>query len=149
RIAYVRARLGDEARASVLIVPNFALGSVLAMAFAESAAPLYESAEVVETHHFEKIDSPSGTAIRTAERIAAARSERIEAPHADQRARGQSVEGVPVHSLRLRGVLAMQEVVFGRESERLVLRHEALSYDAYRPGILLALRSVREVRGVV
>lgn len=150
RIAYLSARLGDDQHAPVLIVPNFAIGAVLSTVFAEAAAPYFDSAEVIETHHWGKVDSPSGTAIRAAERIAGARAPGSEpAPHTDQRARGQVVAGVPVHSVRMRGVLAKQDAIFGRDGERLTISHEALSYDAYRHGILLALEGVTEVRGVV
>lgn len=150
RIAYVAARLGDRPDATVVIIPNFALGAVLSTVYAEQAAPHFDSAEVIETHHAGKVDSPSGTALRAAERISAARRRSSPAaPHADQRARGQLVDRVPVHSLRMHGVLAQQEVRFGRDGERLTITHEALSYDVYRPGILLALHGATSVRGVV
>ena len=135
----------------VLVVPNFSLGSVLATRFATVAARFYDSVEIVEAHHDGKVDSPSGTAVRTAELLAEARRDLgpVDAPHADQRARGQQVASVPVHSLRLRGVVARQEVVLGGEGETLTLRHDTISQSAYEQGVLVALRAVGDVRGVV
>jgi len=135
----------------VLVVPNFSLGSVLATRFATVAARFYESVEIVEAHHQGKVDSPSGTAVRTAELIAEARRDLgpVDAPHADQRARGQQVGSVPVHSMRLRGVVARQEVVFGGDGETLTLTHDTLSQRAYEQGVLVALRAVTGVEGVV
>lgn len=134
----------------VLIVPNFSVGAVLAGVFAEQAAAWYDSIEIVEAHHAAKADSPSGTAVSTAERIQAARGEAgpVIAPHNDQRARGQQVGGVPVHSLRLNGVLARQDVLFGGPGELLTIRHETLSPTAYVPGIRLALTALDTIEGV-
>src|SRR5690606_34207174 len=114
-------------------------------------APHFESIEIVEAHHEAKIDSPSGTAIRTAELICAARGDigPVSAPYVDQRARGQQVGSVPVHSLRMSGVSARQEVVFGGTGETLRVVHETLSHASYEPGILLALRAATTTHGVV
>jgi 4-hydroxy-tetrahydrodipicolinate reductase len=149
RIAALRKSI--DADAAVLIVPNFSLGSVLATSFAATAGRFFESVEIIEAHHAGKSDSPSGTAIRTAELIGQARSELgpVNAPHADQRARGQQVSSVPIHSLRLSGVVAKQEVVFGGTGEVLTLTHETLDSSAYEAGILLALRGLAGIRGVV
>lgn len=149
RITSLRPRVPEGL--GVVIVPNFSIGSVLATRFAALAAPYFDSVEIVEAHHAGKVDSPSGTATRTAELIAAARGELgpVEAPHVDQRARGQQVASVPVHSLRLQGVHAKQDVVFGGVGEVLTLTHETISSASYEAGILLALRSVRDARGVV
>jgi len=135
----------------VLVVPNFSLGSVLATRFAVLAARYYDSIEIIEAHHEGKIDSPSGTAVRTAELIGTARTELgpVAAPHIDQRARGQQVSSVPVHSLRMRGVVASQEVRLGGPGEQLVLRHDTVSDEAYEQGLLLAMRRAPGVRGVV
>ena len=112
RIALVRP-LVENAGTGAVFIPNFSLGSVLGSALAAAAAPFFGSAEIVEAHHAAKVDSPSGTAVRTAELIAAARAEQgpVSAPHADQRARGQQVGSVPIHSLRRPGVIAKQEVI--------------------------------------
>lgn len=151
RIAAVERKLADLPDQGVVIVPNFSLGSVLASRFAALAAPFFDSIEIVESHHPGKVDSPSGTAIRTAELMAAARAEAgpVAAPHADQRARGQQVASIPVHSLRLAGVLAQQEVVFGGVGEVLRVIHETLSDASYEAGILLGLRTAPDVRGVL
>jgi len=149
--ALVRDVADPESGPGVLVVPNFSLGSVLATRFAAVAARFYESVEIIEAHHEGKVDSPSGTAVRTAELVAEARRDLgpVDAPHADQRARGQQVASVPVHSLRLRGVVARQEVVLGGQGETLSLRHDTISQAAYEQGVLVALRAVRDVRGVV
>lgn len=151
RIAGVEARLRALPDLGVVIVPNFSLGSVLATRFATLAATWFDSIEIIEAHHAAKTDSPSGTAIRTAEAMAAARTELgpVEAPHVDQRARGQQVASIPVHSLRMSGVLARQEVVFGGVGETVRIVHETLSDASYEAGILLALRATPAQRGVV
>ena len=150
RIASLRAGR-DEGSPAVLIVPNFSIGAVLAARFAEQAATWFESIEIVEAHHAGKADSPSGTAVATAERIAAARSELgpVAAPHTDQRARGQQVGSVPIHSLRLDGVQAQQSVLLGGPGELLTLKHETTSPVAYAAGIRLALRALPGLSGVV
>jgi 4-hydroxy-tetrahydrodipicolinate reductase len=153
RVAAVTAKVSTLPNAGVIFVPNFSLGSVLATRFAATAARFFDSIEIVEAHSASKIDSPSGTAIRTAELMAAERetSRRglVAAPHIDQRARGQQVAGIPVHSIRLDGVVAKQDVYFGGAGEVLTLTHETLSQTAYEAGIMLALRAVSDVRGVI
>jgi 4-hydroxy-tetrahydrodipicolinate reductase len=151
RIAPVASRIDADPELTAIFIPNFSLGSALATRFAELAAPYFESIEILEAHHSGKTDSPSGTAIRTAELIAAARSELgpVAAPHADQRARGQLVASVPVHSLRMSGVSARQEVVLGGEGETVRIVHETLSDSSYEPGILLALRAAGTTTGLV
>jgi len=150
RIASLRHRINGRDDVGVVIIPNFSLGSVLATAFAAMAARFYDSIEIVEAHQAGKVDSPSGTAVRTAELIGTARAGRgpVSAPHTDQRARGQQVSNVPVHSLRLEGVLARQDVFLGGTGETLTISHNTLSPDAYIRGILLSLDAAREVRGV-
>lgn len=128
------------------------LGSVLGSALAAAAAPFFPSAEIVEAHRDTKIDSPSGTAVRTAELIADARADRgpVSAPHADQRARGQQVASVPVHSLRRPGVIAKQEVVLSGPGESLSFVHDTIEPAlAYAPGIRLAVPFAVEARGVI
>ena len=151
RIATLRSRVGQDASPGVVIIPNFSLGSALATAFSVLAAPWFDSIEIVESHHEGKVDSPSGTAIRTAELIGEARADvgPVSAPHNDQRARGQQVASVMIHSLRHAGVSARQEVVFGGTGETLRLVHDTLTDDSYAAGILLGLRAAPESRGVV
>lgn len=135
---------------AVLIVPNFSLGSTLAQHFAAKAAKFFDSVEIVEHHHATKLDSPSGTAVRTADLIHQARSGRVQPliPSVEQPARGQVVSGVPIHSLRLQGVPATQEVIFGGADEQLVLRHVVTSPTAYQQGIYLAITGVQGLSGV-
>lgn len=151
RIAPVATRIAADPELTALVIPNFSLGSALATRFAELAAPYFESIEIVEAHHAGKTDSPSGTAIRTAELIAAARAELgpVAAPHADQRARGQQVASVPVHSMRMSGVSARQEVVLGGAGETVRIVHETLSDASYEPGILVSLRAATSTTGLV
>jgi 4-hydroxy-tetrahydrodipicolinate reductase len=150
RIAMLDKKITGNLSVGVIIIPNFSLGSVLATTFATMAGRFYDSIEIVESHGATKIDSPSGTAIRTAELVAAARGERgpVNAPHTDQRARGQQVSGIPVHSLRLHGIVAKQDVLLGGSGEVLTISHETLSPTAYEAGIMLALRALRTARGV-
>lgn len=151
RLAPIASRVSADDGLTAIFVPNFSLGSALATRFAELAAPHFPSIEIVEAHHAAKTDSPSGTAIRTAELIAAARADLgpVAAPHADQRARGQQVASVPVHSLRMSGVSARQEVVLGGEGETVRIVHETLSDSSYEPGILIALRAAASTTGLV
>lgn len=127
-----------------LVVPNFAIGAVLMMRFAELAAPHFESAEIVEMHHHDKPDAPSGTALHTAARMAAAREH---GGHGRGReivagSLGGSVEDIPVHSLRLHGAAAHQEVLFGTVGQYLTVRHDTVNYECFVPGILLSLREI-------
>ncbi|MCK6081843.1 4-hydroxy-tetrahydrodipicolinate reductase [Microbacterium sp. EYE_5] len=151
RIALVRP-LVDAAGTGAVFVPNFSLGSVVGSALAAASAPFFPSIEIVETHRETKVDSPSGTAVRTAELIAAARSDAgpVEAPHADQRARGQQIASVPVHSLRRPGVVARQETILSGPGESLSIVHDTIDpAAAYAPGIRVALGAAREASGVV
>jgi 4-hydroxy-tetrahydrodipicolinate reductase len=151
RLAELRSRLTGTDR-GVVVIPNFSLGSVVATSLAAVASRFFDSIEIVEAHRSTKVDSPSGTAVRTAELIAAARSANgpVEAPHVDQRARGQQVASIPVHSMRLRGVVAKQDVVFGGNGETLAITHETIEPSAaYDAGIRLALPAARDARGLV
>jgi 4-hydroxy-tetrahydrodipicolinate reductase len=150
RIQGVKSTLADRPDIGVIFIPNFSLGSALATSFAAAAARYFDSIEIIESHHAGKVDSPSGTAVRTAELMADARSERgpVAAPHHDQRARGEQVAGIPVHSLRMTGVVAHQQVIFGGPGEVLTLDHRTMSQDSYEAGILLGLRAVVTARGV-
>lgn len=145
----VRRHLAERANATgVIIAPNFALSAVLAMVFAAKAAPFFESAEVIELHHPNKIDAPSGTAIHTARGIAAARraAGRGAMPdatdHQLEGARGAVVDGVHVHSVRLRGLVAHEEVVFGNPGEQFTIRTDSFDRASFMPGVLLAVRQV-------
>lgn len=134
------------ARTGVLVVPNFALGAVLMMRFAAEAAPWFESVEIIELHHPDKADAPSGTARRTAELVADARRGAPSPPDATadpaSAARGLAVEGVRVHSVRLRGLVAHQEVLLGGQGETLTIRHDSFDRSSFMPGLLLAVRAV-------
>ncbi|KAF4408723.1 MULTISPECIES: 4-hydroxy-tetrahydrodipicolinate reductase [Streptomyces] len=154
RLDTVRGALADSPGTGVLIAPNFSIGAVLTMAFAQQAARFFESVEVVELHHPNKADAPSGTATRTAQLVAAARREAGAGPQPDATstaldgARGADVDGVPVHSVRLRGLLAHQEVLFGGTGETLTVRHDSLHHSSFMPGILLGVRRVGSAPGL-
>lgn len=143
-----------DPKTGVLIVPNFSIGAVLMMKFAATAAPFFESVEVIEMHHPDKVDAPSGTATRTAELIASARSDAGSAPLPDATttdpdgARGAKVAGVPVHSLRARGFVASQDVVFGGVGETLSIRHDSSNRDSFMPGVVAAVKAVSDRPGV-
>ncbi len=154
RLVRLEDLLAASPATGVLIAPNFALGSVLATAFAATAARYFESVEIIELHHPDKVDAPSGTAVRTAQLIARARAAAgtSTAPDAtrDQLhgARGADVEGVPVHSVRLRGLTAHQEVLLGSPGEQLTIRHDSYDRASFMPGVLLGIRSVAEHPGL-
>ncbi|MDR2453809.1 MAG: 4-hydroxy-tetrahydrodipicolinate reductase [Bifidobacteriaceae bacterium] len=151
----VREHLAAAPAVGVVIAPNFALGAVLAMSFAAKAAPFFESAEVIELHHPDKLDAPSGTARQTAELIAGARAAQAasggaggagpDATDPDRSlpgARGAAVDGVRVHAVRLRGLVAHQEILLGNPGEYLTIRHDSLDRVSFMPGVLLAVRAV-------
>ena len=142
------AKAGNSA--AVVVVPNFSVGSMLGSKFAAIAAKFFDSIEIVEAHHAGKIDSPSGTAVRTAELIAEARSGMTQPliPGVGQTARGEIVAGVPIHSLRLAGVSAKQDVMFGGDSEVLTISHEVSSVQSYSKGILASVRYGASASGV-
>ena len=155
RLAALEQKLGEhDDAAGVLIAPNFALGSVLATAFAAQAAKYFESAEVIELHHPDKVDAPSGTAVRTAELMAASRAEAGTGPSPDATqtqldgARGAEVDGIRVHSVRLRGLVAHQEVLLGSAGEQLSFRHDSFDRASFMPGVLLGLRTVASRPGL-
>ncbi|MEY3889272.1 MAG: hypothetical protein RLZZ90_1104 [Actinomycetota bacterium] len=150
KLAELHKVLGSAPKASVVVIPNFSIGSMLASSFAAQAATFFNSIEIVEAHHAGKIDSPSGTAVRTAEMIAEARDHLTQPliPGVGQQARGEIVAGVPIHSLRLSGVSAKQDVLFGGESELLTISHETSSVAAYSHGILMSLRVASKLTGL-
>jgi 4-hydroxy-tetrahydrodipicolinate reductase len=142
------ALLEENPQIGVLIAPNFALGSVLASAFAAKASRYFESVEIIELHHPDKVDAPSGTAVRTAQLVAAARAQAgvPASPDATTKslegARGADVDGVKVHSVRLRGLVAHQEVLLGGPGEQLTIRHDSFDRASFMPGVLLGVRQV-------
>jgi len=148
RLDTLRGWLATSAGTGVLVAPNFSIGAVLMMRFAAEAARFYESVEVVELHHPDKADAPSGTSRRTAELIAAARREAGMGPIPDATstgldgARGADVEGIRVHGLRVRGLVAHQEVILGGVGETLTIRHDSLDRVSFTPGVLLGLRQI-------
>ncbi|RYG78035.1 4-hydroxy-tetrahydrodipicolinate reductase [Yimella sp. RIT 621] len=154
KLAALEKELAQQPEVGVLIAPNFAIGALLMMSFAEQAARFYESVEVVETHHPDKVDAPSGTAARTARIIAEARREAGlgDVPDATEHdpdgARGAVVDGVPVHALRLRGRVAHQEVVFGGVGEALTIRHDSFDRISFMPGVLTGVREVGKHPGL-
>lgn len=154
RLATLEGWLADAPGVGVLVAANFSIGAVLMMRFAAEAARFYESVEIVELHHPDKADAPSGTARRTAELVAAARSEAGLPPVPDATstgldgARGAVVDGIHVHGLRVRGLVAHQEVVLGGEGETLTIRHDSLDRVSFTPGVLAGLRAVGDRPGL-
>jgi 4-hydroxy-tetrahydrodipicolinate reductase len=146
--------LADAPGVGVLIAPNFSIGAILMMRFAAQAAPFFESVEVIELHHPDKADAPSGTARRTAELIADARREAGSAPMPDATssgldgARGADVDGVRVHGLRVRGLVAHQEVILGMPGETLTVRHDSLDRVSFTPGVLVGVRAIADHPGL-
>ena len=153
RIAKIKSLLSSS-KAGVLIAPNFAIGAVLMMEFATKAAKYFESAEIIELHHPNKVDAPSGTAARTAGLISDARKKANLAAMPDATttaldgARGALVGDVPVHSVRLRGLIAHQEVLFGGLGETLTIRHDSLDRAGFMPGVLLGVRQISSHPGL-
>ena len=148
RLETIRGWQTAKPGANVLIAPNFGVGAVLMMHFAQKAAPFFESVEIIELHHPNKIDAPSGTSYRTAELIAQARAEAGTAPSPDATteeldgARGADVNGVRVHSVRLSGLIAHQEVLLGGHGETFTIRHDSMNRESFMPGVLLGIRNV-------
>lgn len=154
RLETLRGWLAESPGTGVLIAPNFSIGAILMMRFSAIAAPFFESVEVIELHHPTKADAPSGTAGRTAELIAAARRDAGSAPIPDATstgiaaARGADVDGVRVHSLRIRGLVAHQEVVLGGVGETLTIRHDSLDRVSFTPGVLTGVRRIGDFPGL-
>jgi 4-hydroxy-tetrahydrodipicolinate reductase len=154
RLDTLRGWLADAPGTGVLIAPNFSIGAILMMRFAVAAAPFYESVEIVELHHPDKADAPSGTARRTAELVAAARREAGLGPVPDATstsldgARGADVDGIRVHGLRVRGLVAHQEVILGGVGETLTIRHDSLDRASFTPGVLTGLRAIADHPGL-
>ncbi|MFZ2228615.1 MAG: 4-hydroxy-tetrahydrodipicolinate reductase [Candidatus Nanopelagicaceae bacterium] len=154
RLKRVESLLASNPNVGVLIAPNFALGAVLMMEFSKKAARYFESAEIIELHHPAKVDAPSGTSTRTAELISKARAAAESGPMPDATkvgldgARGAKVGDVPIHSVRLRGLIAHQEVLFGGPGETLTIRHDSLDRASFMPGILIGVREIGKHPGL-
>ena len=154
RLEQLRGFLADQPETGCLIAPNFSLGAIFMMRFAAAAAPYFDSVEIVELHHADKADAPSGTAQRTARLVAEARREAGSAPMPDATssaldgARGSDVEGVRVHAVRARGLVAHQEVILGGLGETLTLRHDSLDRASFTPGVLAGLRAIGDNPGL-
>ncbi|MGC4839050.1 4-hydroxy-tetrahydrodipicolinate reductase [Micromonospora vinacea] len=154
RLEQVRGWLADRPEVGVVIAPNFGIGAVLMMQFAARAARHFESVEIIEQHHPRKLDAPSGTATHTARQIAQARAEAGLGPVPDATkdevpgARGADIEGVRVHAVRATGLVAHQEVLFGGTGETLTIRHDSYDRVSFMPGVLLAVRAVRNRPGL-
>ncbi len=145
------AELFDQSEANAAIVPNFAVGAVLMMRFAEMAAPFFETAEIIELHHDRKIDAPSGTAALTAQRMAAVSADWADDPTTtvvSPGARGGLVDGIRVHSVRMRGMVAHQEVLLGTTGQTLSIRHDSYDRASFMPGVLLAIRKIADTPGL-
>lgn len=149
RIASVEPLIEAHPQQGVIFIANFSLGSAVASHLATLAAKHFDSIEIIEAHGVHKVDSPSGTAVSTAERIAAVRENDVQAPYADQRARGQLVGGIPVHSMRIEGVVAKQDVIFGGEGETITINHTTVSDRSYEAGILASLRALPGLQGKI
>ena len=154
RLGRLRTALAASPQTGVLVAPNFSIGAILMMRFAVEAAPFYESVEIIELHHPDKADAPSGTARRTASLVAEARRRAGAGPMPDatstslEGARGADVEGIRVHGLRLRGLVAHQEVILGGPGETLTLRHDSMDRESFMPGVLLGVRSIASHPGL-
>ncbi len=154
RLDQIGTWLRQKPDVGVMVIPNFAIGAVLMMEFAARAARFFDSVEIIEQHHPNKLDAPSGTATRTAQVIAEARAEagkgKMPDATASERAgaRGAEIDGVRVHSVRAAGLLAHQEVLFGAAGETLTIRHDSYDRISFMPGVLLAIRSVLKRPGL-
>jgi 4-hydroxy-tetrahydrodipicolinate reductase len=148
RLDRIREWLGPAPAVGVVVAPNFSVGAVLGQRLAEEAARYFPAVEVIELHHDRKADAPSGTAAATARRIAAAREEAWSGPSGGEAFRGGDVEGIRVHSVRLPGLVAHQEVIFGGEGQTLTIRHDAPDRSCYMPGVLLAVKQVASRPGL-
>lgn len=154
RLDQVRAWLAEKPEVGVIIAANFSIGAILMMDMAKRAAPFFDSVEIVELHHPNKADAPSGTATTTARQVAAARAEAGAGPipdateHEVDGARGADIDGIRVHAVRLKGLVAHQEVLFGTEGETLRVRHDSFDRTSFMPGVLAAVRAIPDLPGL-
>jgi 4-hydroxy-tetrahydrodipicolinate reductase len=146
-------RLSEANGVNVLIAPNFAIGAVLMMKFAATAARFLPNVEIIELHHNQKMDAPSGTSIKTAELIIKERKEAASTPINEMEkikgARGGEFEGIRIHSVRLPGLVAHQEVIFGDQGQTLTIRHDSINRESFMPGVVLSIRRIKEIKGVL
>jgi len=153
-IAQLQKMLDTKNGVSLRLVPNFSIGAILMMRFAKAATKFYDSAEIIEYHHPQKVDAPSGTAIRTAQIIAEERKANNLAKNPDATAseipgaRGSKIDGIPVHAVRMPGLVAHQEVIFGSLGETLTIRHDSFDRESFMPGVLLAIRNISKKPGL-
>jgi len=154
KIAQLQKMLDTKNGVSLRLVPNFSIGAILMMRFAKAATKFYDSAEIIEYHHPQKVDAPSGTAIRTAQIIAEERKVSNLAKNPDATAseipgaRGSKIDGIPVHAVRMPGLVAHQEVIFGSLGETLTIRHDSFDRESFMPGVLLAIRNISKKPGL-
>jgi 4-hydroxy-tetrahydrodipicolinate reductase len=154
KLAVLKELLAKNPKVGALIAPNFGLGAVLMMQFSQTAAKYFESVEIIELHHANKVDAPSGTAIRTAEMITDARKQSKKSPMPDASktiipgARGAKIGDVPIHSVRSHGYVAHQEVIFGDAGETLSIRHDSINRAGFMPGVLIGIRNVAKHPGL-
>ena len=154
KIAQLQKMLDAKNGVSLRLVPNFSIGAILMMRFAKAATKFYDSAEIIEYHHPQKVDAPSGTAIRTAQIIAKERKANNLAKNPDATAseipgaRGSKIDGIPVHAVRMPGLVAHQEVIFGSLGETLTIRHDSFDRESFMPGVLLAIRNIAKKPGL-
>lgn len=150
----IRGLLAEHPEVGVLVAPNFAISAVLTMKFSQIAARFFESAEVIELHHPNKLDAPSGTAVHTAEVIAAARAQAGlgAQPDATEQAlegsRGADVEGIPVHAVRMSGMVAHEQVIFGTQGQTLTIKQDSYNRESFAPGVLLGVRDIAQHPGL-
>jgi len=152
RIEMIQLWASQRPNSKVLIAPNFSVGAVLMMEFAASASRFFESVEIIEMHHPNKLDAPSGTALHTADKISHARRGMAPSPDATQHdegnARGAKISDISIHSIRLSGLVAHQEVILGGEGETLTIRHDSLNRESFMPGVVLAIKEIGHLDGV-
>jgi 4-hydroxy-tetrahydrodipicolinate reductase len=154
KIEKIKKLLSGKTGLATRLVPNFSIGAILMMRFAKAATKFYDSAEIIEFHHPNKIDAPSGTATRTAQIIAEERKAHNLGKNPDATsseipgARGSKIDGIPVHAVRMQGLVAHQEVIFGSSGETLTIRHDSFDRESFMPGVLLAIRNVTKKPGL-
>ena len=154
KIEIIKKLSSDNGNIPVRVVPNFSVGAILMMRFAKMATKFYDSVEIIEYHHAQKVDSPSGTAVRTAKLIAQERKENNLKGNPDATvseipgSRGSKIDGIPVHAVRMQGLVAHQEVIFGSSGENLTIRHDSFDRASFMPGVLLAIRNINKTPGL-
>lgn len=154
KLEFIKKLSQEHGNIPVRIVPNFSVGAILMMRFAKMATKFYDSVEIIEYHHAQKIDSPSGTAVRTAKLIAQERKEKNLKQNPDATtseipgSRGSKIDGIPVHAVRMQGLVAHQEVIFGSSGENLTIRHDSFDRASFMPGVLLAIRNISKTPGL-